>query len=478
MPLEWPTDRWAALAALATEHELVCLQSDAPTPRNPNPLTVIAYDPVGVLEQPLGAEARLIVSDRTLDRDASFWRLWRRTLERLARAPQHCAGYGPGLIGYVGYAAAAQLERLPAARPGEILPIARLALFDRVILLHERERRAELLCDPAIRKHLGMPPRATERTAEEWCRAIWSPRALPPHFTDAGPAIADLPAAGPFAAAVRRALDYIAAGDIYQVNLAHRITLGGLPSPVDCFERICRTNPAPFAALLSWREADQPCGVVSASPELMLRVRGSNALTSPIKGTRPRSGDPALDRARISDLLASDKDAAELAMIVDLHRNDLGRVCAPGSIRVVEPRRLEAHPRVFHTVADIVGGLAPGRDALDLLAASFPAGSVTGAPKLRAMQIIHELEPAPRGVFTGAIGALSLDGSLTLNVAIRTLQLRGEAGHLHVGGGIVADSDPAAEYAETLAKARGVLEALGLAGQPTSLSRPPASDRA
>ena len=217
-----------------------------------------------------------------------------------------------------------------------------------------------------------------------------------------------------------------------------------------------RTNPAPYAALLRW------CGgaIASVSPELLLHVRGDSVLTGPIKGTRPRSDDAVLDAAYRQELLDSAKDAAELAMIIDLHRNDLGRVCAYGSVRVAQQRRIEAHPTVFHTVAGVVGRLAPGRDALDALAASFPAGSVTGVPKIRAMQIIDELEPVARGAYTGAVGVLGLDGQMTFNVAIRTLQIRPPAATLYVGGGIVADSDPTDEYEETLAKARGILNAL------------------
>ncbi len=167
-----------------------------------------------------------------------------------------------------------------------------------------------------------------------------------------------------------------------------------------------------------------------------------------------------LDEIQRRELLLSEKNAAELAMIVDLHRNDLGRVCAYGSIRVAHARRVEAHPTVFHTVADVVGRLGPGRDALDALAACFPAGSISGVPKIRALQIIDELEPVARGVYTGAVGVLGVDGQMTFNVAIRTVQMRETTATLYVGGGIVADSDPADEYEETLAKARGILSGM------------------
>ncbi len=209
--------------------------------------------------------------------------------------------------------------------------------------------------------------------------------------------------------------------------------------------------------------------VASFSPELFLQLRGAEVLTRPIKGTRPRTGDAARDERLRRELLASGKEAAELAMIVDLHRNDLGRVCRYGSVQVVRPRRVEAHPSVFHTVADIRGELAAGCDGIDLLAACFPAGSISGVPKIRALEIIGELEPAARGVYTGAIGVLGLDGQMTFNVAIRTVQMCGPQALLYVGGGIVADSDPAAEYEETLAKAAGILRGLALdaPGAPT-----------
>jgi para-aminobenzoate synthetase component 1 len=214
-----------------------------------------------------------------------------------------------------------------------------------------------------------------------------------------------------------------------------------------------------FGAFMQW-----PGGAIaSVSPELFLQLRGREVLTRPIKGTRSRTGNPVVDAKQQRELLASQKEAAELAMIVDLHRNDLGRVCEYGSVRVAHARRIEGHPSVFHTVADVTGRLEAGRDALDLLMACFPAGSVSGVPKIRALEIIGELESVARGAYTGAIGQLCLNGEAAFSVAIRTLQLSGGRGYLHVGGGIVAESDPAAEYAETLAKAAGILRSFGLA---------------
>jgi para-aminobenzoate synthetase component 1 len=255
---------------------------------------------------------------------------------------------------------------------------------------------------------------------------------------------------------VGRALAYIAAGDIYQVNLAQRLRFEGVGDPLDVYCRLRRVNPAPYAALLRWAGG----AIGSVSPELFLRQRGRDVLTRPIKGTRPRTRDPLLDAAYLRQLRDSEKEAAELAMIIDLHRNDLGRVCEFGSVRVRHARRIETHPTVFHTVADVVGRLRADCNGLDLRAACVPAGSISGVPKIRALEIIDELEPVARGAYTGTIGVLGLDGQMTLNVTIRTLQFCGQTATLYVGGGIVADSDPAEEYEETLAKARGIIAAL------------------
>lgn len=261
-----------------------------------------------------------------------------------------------------------------------------------------------------------------------------------------------------YLAAVRRAIEYIAAGDIYQVNLTQRFTTRTTMSPGELYRRLRRANPADFAALLPWGEN----AVVSASPELFLRVDAEGCvLTRPIKGTRPRGGTPSEDAAARAALLASAKDRAELNMIIDLLRNDLGRVCAFGSVRVVADADIEVHPTVVHLVGTIEGRLRPEVTIAELLRATFPGGSITGCPKIRAMQIIRELEPTPRGAYCGAIGFVGLDGQLGLSVAIRTMQCAGQDLHIHAGGAITADSDPAAEYAETLAKAEGMFRALG-----------------
>lgn len=260
---------------------------------------------------------------------------------------------------------------------------------------------------------------------------------------------------------VEKAREYIAAGDIFQVNLSQRFRLPRRGRPWDIYRCLRRLNPAPMAAYIN-------CGndlqVVSASPERFLKVTGGLVETRPIKGTRPRGANPEEDALLREELWSSDKDRAELVMIVDLERNDLGRVCAPGSVTVPELYRIEEYPTVFHLVSTVTGRLEEGRGIVDLLKASFPGGSITGAPKIRAMEIIEELEPVRRGLYCGSIGYLSFNGDADLNIVIRTLVFTGDNIYLQVGGGLTIDSDPLAEYNETLDKARALVRALRLEG--------------
>ncbi len=259
-----------------------------------------------------------------------------------------------------------------------------------------------------------------------------------------------------YLAAVRRAIDHVEAGEIYQVNLSQRFHARRDLDAAEIQRRLEAASPSPYSMRFE-------CGnraVVSSSPELFLRVEGRRVVTRPIKGTRRRGRDAAEDAALAAELLASPKDDAELAMIIDLERNDLGRVCETGSIRVAEPKVLESHPTVHHLVATVEGRLRPGVGPVDLLAATFPGGSITGAPKIRAMQVIDELEPTRRGAYTGALGRISGDGTVELAVGIRLVEKHGPDLWFQAGGGIVADSDPAREYEETLVKAAAIARAL------------------
>ena len=255
-----------------------------------------------------------------------------------------------------------------------------------------------------------------------------------------------------YRAAVARAIEYIAAGDIFQVNLSQRFHVRTTLEPEAIYARAQHRYPAWFGALLQYEDFSIVCN----SPELFLRTWQDESgrwriVTRPIKGTRPRQS--GMDR----ELLQSVKDQAELNMIVDLERNDLGRICQIGSVRVTEPRTIETHPTVYHGAATVEGMLRSGTGLVDVLAATFPGGSITGAPKIRAMQIIDELEPIRRGPYCGAIGLLDADGSIMLNMAIRIMIIRGRDVWIPVGGGIVADSTPEGEYDETLVKARAAM---------------------
>ncbi len=274
------------------------------------------------------------------------------------------------------------------------------------------------------------------------------------------------------------ARERIAAGDVYQVNLAHPFECSTRGAPEDLYRALRRANPAPYMGFM--RIDAEPGGasggaLLSASPELLLEYDGELLRTRPIKGTAPRGDSPQADRALAEALLASEKDLAELVMIVDLERNDLGRIAGPGGVRVEGYPSLESYARVHHLMADVVARPAPGVGALEALGALFPGGSVTGAPKLAAMDVIAELEGEGRGYFCGALGYLDGRGRAAFNLLIRTMEWRplgtpaeGPEGapfdgqvSFRVGGGITWSSDPAAEDLETLAKARGLLEALG-----------------
>ncbi len=255
--------------------------------------------------------------------------------------------------------------------------------------------------------------------------------------------------------AVQAVLDFVAAGDVYQVNLSQRLTAVTAEPGSHIYARLQAQSPASYGALIDC-DAFQ---IISNSPELFFSVQPSGncrrtILSRPIKGTRPRG------EGMFEQLLASEKDAAELAMIVDLQRNDLGKVCEIGSVRVTEPRTIEAHPSIFHGVATIEGALRNDVSLAEILRALFPCGSITGCPKIRAMQIIEHLEPTRRGPYCGAIGYIDADGSMQFSVAIRTMTIIDGTAVVPVGGGIVADSTPAAEYDETIVKAHAMLRAL------------------
>jgi len=263
---------------------------------------------------------------------------------------------------------------------------------------------------------------------------------------------------GDFLAAVVKAKAHIAAGDVYQANLSR-----GWSASADhkleadrIYESLSQSNPAPFAGLARWHDST----IISSSPERLLRIRGGIISTRPIAGTRPRSDDADTDQSLSAELFSNAKEIAEHVMLIDLERNDLGRVCEPGTVEVDEMMVLESYSHVHHIVSNVTGKLRQDVSPGDAIRAVFPGGTITGCPKVRCMEIIQGLENGPRGAYTGSFGYLNCDGSLDLNILIRTMVVRDNSITFRAGSGIVADSQPEAELAETRAKAKGMLRAL------------------
>ncbi len=353
-----------------------------------------------------------------------------------------------GLVGYIGYDAAPLIERVPRRLPRESrLPDIRLGLYDTAVIVDRTLGTTELWAWDLM----GEGAAAPARRASQWARALDRPPARPITRSRMTTPVTPLIDRSAYLGGVTRALDDIAAGDAYQINLARRFQARGRISPLDLYLRLKDQSPAPFAAFLAWDDL----AVVSASPESFYQTRGDHIVTRPIKGTRPRGQTPSDDAQLAAELAASPKDNAELTMIVDLERNDLGRVCQYGTIRVSEPARVETYQQVHHLVATVEGRLRDAIGPVDVIRAMFPGGSITGAPKIRSMQIIDELEPCRRGVYTGSIGYLSRCAS-AFNIVIRTIVVEGDRATFHVGGGIVADSQPELEHLETLAKGRAL----------------------
>ena len=416
--------------------------------------TYLTADPIAVLEAPAAGPDPFAVARRLVARlDASR--------PEMADAPPFLGG----LVGFLGYDLGHVLERLPSiAIDDQGLPPLRLALHDWVVAWDRKTGDAWL----AGRAIDGDAPRLARRLDEVHAR-------LTTPTTDDSPTDArddDAPlrfrsglSRAAYEAGVRNVRERIADGDIYQANLTRRLETPYQGDPWARYRRLRTGDPSLFSAYLDLGQSPEtgsPRALLSASPEPFLSLDPSGVVaTDPIKGTRPRGRDRQQDRALACELLGSAKDRAENVMIVDVLRNDLGRVCLPGTVRVPRLCRLERTAAVQHLVSTVTGRLAPGRDAFDLLAASFPGGSITGAPKIRAMEILERLEPVRRGPYTGALGWIGPDGSMQTSILIRTFVADGRRLTLHVGGGITWGSVPAAEWEETVAKARGPLGAIG-----------------
>ena len=477
--VSWPADAEAVFRRLARRSHCVWLDS-AGGPAALARWSVLAAEPALILRHEDDVTCLRSPDGRVrlenIGRPMEALREALRSVAVEADGAGAAVPFGPGFYGYLSYDLAPYIESTAglSRRRDVVMPDLWFGFYEAVLVLDHQECRAHLI---------GAPGAAWSALEEALASAEVRPRnggaGVPPAERSPGgspepPRQAREPAptfnmARPeYLRAVARAREYIAAGDIFQVNLSRRLTVQMAGEPADLYVRLRRANPAPYAAYV---DLGGGRAILSSSPELFLDLQGGAVVTRPIKGTRPhRPGDGPFNDRMQAELLASEKDRAELVMIVDLERNDLGRVCSYGSVRVAEPRAVEAYASVYHTVATVTGRLHEGHDVVDLLRATFPGGSITGAPKIRSMQIIAELEPTRRSVYTGAVGFLGpapaggAAGRCVLNIAIRTLLAAGGNVHLQVGGGIVADSDPAAEFEETEDKARAMLRALRRGG--------------
>ncbi len=375
-----------------------------------------------------------------------------------------------GWIGYLSYELGRHIEKLPQTAVDDLgTPLIRLCFYDRFLAYDHREGAFWVV-------GLGLP--GDRESPEQKMDALEWITEEAEHLDVPSPPVADVEridlsqtqsniGEDRYLRAVEQIKQYIRDGEVYQVNLSHRFERPFTGRSIDLFHWQNAHNPSPYSAYIDAGGSQ----IVSASPELFIRIQDGQIQTKPIKGTRPRlqGEDPesiATNRLNFGELLRSEKEQAELNMIVDLERNDVARICKPGTRRVLQPRTIETYPTVFHAVATVGGELRPGIEIGNVLKAMFPGGSITGAPKIRAMEIIDEFEPTARGVYTGSIGFIGLDGTVCLNIAIRTVIIAAHKAFVQTGGGIVADSDPKAEWQETITKARALLAGIDAVQKP------------
>jgi len=368
-----------------------------------------------------------------------------------------------GAVGYLGYDAVSEFEpRVPlCAEPGLDWPDMILGITDTIMIFDRVKHSIKIVANAFIEGDPGKAYDAAIQRIDALCAHLSEP--APHYLIDMHEELAPVESRSnmvpeAFKASVERAKEYIRAGDIIQVVLSQRFEIDNPGDPLDVYRALRSVNPSPYMYCLDFGKQS----IVGSSPEIHVRCEEDVAEVRPIAGTRPRSEDPEEDKRLGEELLADPKERAEHIMLVDLGRNDLGRVCKFGTVHVPELMIIERYSHVMHIVSDVIGELAPEHDTYDVMKASFPAGTVSGAPKIRAMEIIAELEEARRGPYAGAIGYFSFTGNIDSCITIRTVLMDGEKAYVQAGAGIVADSDPQRELEETQNKARGMLKALAL----------------
>lgn len=361
--------------------------------------------------------------------------------------------FGGGMVGYLAYDLCHQIEKLPRTAIDDIdIPDAVLGLYENAIIVDHLKGEVWLT---DLERREGAQARLESLAAEliEAQHRMTSPEMI---FTERHAEFKSNFIKEDYLDAIRKIKAYILSGDIYQANMTQRFETALKDTPIALYQKLRIINPAPFSAYMSFEEAT----ILSSSPERFIQIRDGRIETRPIKGTRPRGTTPDEDARERAELLASEKDRSELLMIVDLERNDLSRVAKVGTVEVPELFIIETYPTVFHLVSTVTAQLQDGLSPIDVLRATFPGGSITGAPKIRAMEVIDELEPTQRNLYTGSIGYIGFNGETDLNIVIRTILAKGDKAYFQVGGGIVWDSDEAMEYEETLHKARALMRAL------------------
>ena len=388
-----------------------------------------------------------------------------RTLSRRLRSPR-TPGLPPltgGLVGYLGYDVVRRLERLPQTSTDDLgMPELALMLVTDLAVLDHTDGTVLLIAN-ALRGAGGYDDAVTrlDTMAADLTKAV-PPGVAVVEPADAPPVDSNM-APGVFEAGVERVREHVRAGDVFQTVLSQRFELPTDVDALDLYRVLRATNPSPYMYLLRFAGRESPFDVVGSSPEALVTVTGDRAVVHPPAGTRPRGATLEADVRLAEELLADPKERAEHVMLVDLARNDLGRVSVPGTVEVADFMRVERYSHVMHLVSTVGGQLEPGRDALDVFDATFPAGTVSGAPKPRAMEVIESLEPTRRALYAGTVGYVDASGDMDMAIAIRTAVLHDGRAYVQAGAGIVADSDPATEEAETRHKARAVLSAIATA---------------
>ncbi len=402
-------------------------------------------------------ETRLTIDQKNFIIEGNPFKILRLLMDRLALPEgEWPAPMAAGLMGYLSYDLKDCLEKLPGSSVDDLKLPHMLLYAHSLLVVHDKQTKTTRLMIP--RRNVALPVPGSEVAnllAQFYALASREISETPAHADNKAYELTSNFSQTAYEGAVQHVLDYISAGDVYQVNLSQRLQTPFSGDSYTLFRHLYRQNPAPFFAYIEAGDHQ----IVSTSPERFLLRSGSLIEARPIKGTMPRGKNAAEDLVMREALACSSKDEAELAMIVDLLRNDIGKVCAPFSVRVAEHKRMEAYQNVYHQVSIIEGRLDSGKDTVDLIEATFPGGSITGCPKIRAMEIIDELESHRRHVYCGSIGYLSFHGSMDLSIAIRTAIIVNNTLYFSVGGGIVFDSLPRLEYEETLHKGKTLIDA-------------------